>query len=77
MDTYTINLEKEHKHTMKCLLYIRKNKKISQTTLAKKIGVDQPTISRWERGDHPIPLGYIGAYADAVGYKASLSLSPV
>lgn len=34
----------------KNLPYIRKKRKISQLDLAKKIGVDQSTISLWENG---------------------------
>lgn len=38
------------KYFNKNLSYIRKQKKISQLDLAKKIGVDQSTISLWEKG---------------------------
>lgn len=32
------------------LAFVRKQKKVSQLELAKKIGVDQSTISLWEKG---------------------------
>lgn len=41
---------------MNRLRELRKEKKITQEYLAKKIGVEKLTISRWERGIHQIKL---------------------
>jgi transcriptional regulator with XRE-family HTH domain len=38
---------------------------LSQAKLAQMMGVDQMTISRWERGIHPIPL-YISLAVEAL-----------
>lgn len=38
------------------LQQLRTGKGMTQTELAKKIGVDQSQVSRWERGVQPIPV---------------------
>lgn len=45
---------------------IRKAKGLSQTDLAEMVGVEQPTISKLERGNESITLRTIKAVADAL-----------
>ncbi|MDH7973711.1 LexA family transcriptional regulator [Sphingomonas sp. AR_OL41] len=62
----------------------RKAKKLSQATLAEMLGVEQPTVQRWEAGTRQPDLGQIGALADALGVEpgalfrspTALSLGP-
>lgn len=34
---------------------LREEMELTQTELAQELGVDMMTVSRWERGRHPIP----------------------
>jgi transcriptional regulator with XRE-family HTH domain len=45
---------------------IRKQKGLSQTDLAEMVGVEQPTISRFEQGGDGITLRLIKQIADAL-----------
>ena len=47
----------------------RAAKKISQAKLAEMIGVEQPTIQRWEQGKRKPDLEQIGDLADAFGVE--------
>lgn len=50
------------------LVEIRKAARLTQAQLASRMGVDQPRVSRIERGDlRSIELGNLMAYAAAVG----------
>jgi transcriptional regulator with XRE-family HTH domain len=45
----------------------RKAKNLSQAKLAEMIGVEQPTVQRWEQGKRKPDLEQIGDLADALG----------
>lgn len=45
---------------------IRKAKGLSQADLAHLVGVEQPTISRFERGSDNVTLGLVRRIADAL-----------
>lgn len=45
---------------------IRKSKGLSQTELAEAVGVEQPTISRFERGSDSVTLGLVRRVAAAL-----------
>lgn len=45
---------------------IRKSKGLSQSELAEMVGVEQPTISRFERGNDGITLGLVREIARAL-----------
>ena len=71
---------------MNRLKELRKDKKISQTTLAKLLNVNEKTISRWENGESNIKpekaqqladffgvsVGYLLGYSEKVNAKANL-----
>lgn len=45
----------------------RKRRKLTQGALAELIGVEQPTVQRWETGSRQPDLAQIGMLADALG----------
>ncbi len=54
---------------------LRKEQGLSQTELARKVDVSQPTIANWERGGHtPRPVA-LARIADALGTDATWLLS--
>lgn len=50
---------------------IRKSKGLSQVALAEMVGVEQPTISRIERGDEGVTLRQLKSVADALDITLS------
>jgi DNA-binding XRE family transcriptional regulator len=48
--------------------------KLSQTQLAKMVGMRQPAISRLERGDYNTTLGTLVKVIDALGLDLDISL---
>lgn len=50
---------------------IRKSKGLSQVELAELVGVEQPTISRFERGHDGITLGLVRQIAAALNVSLS------
>ena len=46
------------------LQYLRKDKHLTQTELANKIGVDQTTIGRWEDGNREPTIGNVANIAE-------------
>ncbi len=53
---------------------LRKDKKISQQTLAEKIGVSQKAIDYWERGVNEPKATYIVKLADFFGVSTDFLL---
>lgn len=47
----------------------RKAKKLSQAKLAEMVGVEQPTVQRWETGKRTPDLEQLGDLADALGIE--------
>jgi transcriptional regulator with XRE-family HTH domain len=50
---------------------IRKARGLSQVELAHRVGVEQPTISRFERGSESITLRQVKAIADVLGVSVA------
>jgi len=62
--------EKSRRDLAFMLLKIRTEAKLTQSTLAEKLGWDQPRVSRMESVTGPEPtLSSVGAYARACGYR--------
>lgn len=49
-----------------------KAKNLNQTSTAKKIGVSQPTVSRWLSGKQDIPDEYLDPLADLLGINREM-----
>lgn len=50
---------------------LRKRKKLTQGQLAEQLGVEQPTVQRWESGKREPDLGQLKALAGALGVEPS------
>lgn len=48
---------------------IRKRKKLTQAGLAEKLGVEQPTVQRWEKGAREPEFGQLFALANVLGVR--------
>lgn len=55
----------------------RINAKLSQSEVASKMGVSQPTIARLEGGSAKPSLAMLRRFAEATGMRVRLSLEPV
>lgn len=68
----------------KNLKFLRKEMKLTQTELGKKLGVKSSTVSRWEKGDNDINIStvtkmakifdvqvYLFIYTDLENYKGN------
>ena len=51
---------------------LRNESNISQSELAKKVGIARSTIARMERNLHSISLGIFTKLLDALGYKLEI-----
>lgn len=49
---------------------IRKRRGLTQTQLAERLGVEQPTVQRWEKGKREPDLGQLQALAGVLGVTA-------
>ena len=58
------------------LARIRKSKGLSQVALAEIVGVEQPTISRIERGDEGVTLRQLKAVAEALDITLAEMFAP-
>lgn len=56
---------------------IRKEKKISQETLAKSAGMARPDVSRFESGNYNPSLELMLRYAQALGCRLKVELVPI
>jgi len=57
------------------ILQLRKRRKMSQSTLAKKIGSTQSNVARLERGNQNISIKLLDKVARALGAELSIRLS--
>ena len=57
------------KYFNKNLKYIRKIYNISQFTIAKELGIDRSSISRWEKGNIDVPLEAALTIADFLHFN--------
>jgi len=55
------------------LLQLRKKQKMSQGTLAKKLGTSQAAVARMESGNQNFSLKMLGKIADVFGKKLKIS----
>lgn len=58
------------------LAEIRKRKGFTQATLAERLGVEQPTVQRWETGKREPDLGQLIALADALDVEPGALIDP-
>lgn len=60
-----------------CITKIRIAKGVSQTKLAKRLGVSKQVISRYEEADYQtVGIGRLQEILDAIGIKTVVTLSP-
>lgn len=57
------------------LAALRKQRGFTQATLAERLGVEQPTVQRWEKGKREPDLGQLIALANALGVEPGTLLS--
>jgi len=57
------------------LLQLRKKKKMSQASLAKKIGTTQSNIARLESGQQNFTMSFLSKVADALGAYIEIKIS--
>jgi len=55
------------------ILSLRKNKKMNQETLAKKLGTSQAAVARMEAGNQNFSLKMLSKIADVFGKKLKIS----
>ncbi|MCG2693205.1 helix-turn-helix transcriptional regulator [Candidatus Parcubacteria bacterium] len=55
------------------VLNLRKKKKMSQQTLAKKLGTSQAAVARMEAGNQNFSLKMLGKIADVFGKELKIS----
>lgn len=58
------------------LAVLRKQRGLTQAALAEKVGVEQPTIQRWEKGKREPELSQLFALAAALGVEPSALIDP-
>lgn len=58
------------------LSVLRKSKGLTQSDLAERIGVEQPTIGRWETGKREPTLAQVHQLADILGVDAGSLIDP-
>ncbi len=49
---------------------------LSQTELARRLGVSQPTVARWESGEHVPEIGTLVRLAETLGLHVVLEIGP-
>lgn len=58
------------------LAELRKRKGMTQSDLAERVGVEQPTVQRWERGKREPSFEQLFALADALGVEPGALIDP-
>lgn len=63
---------------MRAMAAERKRKRISQTEVARRMGVAPAAVSRWESGTRDLQLGtfirYAGTFSDITGIRRAILL---
>ncbi|MCK9282390.1 MAG: helix-turn-helix domain-containing protein [Melioribacteraceae bacterium] len=54
------------------LIEIRKDKRINQKVMAKKLGISSGSLNRFEKGNRKIDMSIIEDYANKLGYELKL-----
>ncbi|WP_051914544.1 helix-turn-helix transcriptional regulator [Thermorudis peleae] len=49
---------------------------LSQTELARRLGVSQPTVARWESGEHVPEIATLVRLAETLGLHVALEIVP-
>jgi transcriptional regulator with XRE-family HTH domain len=49
---------------------------LSQTALARRLGVSQPTVARWESGEHVPEITTLVRLAETLGLHVALEIVP-
>jgi transcriptional regulator with XRE-family HTH domain len=57
---------------LKDLVQLRKQQKVTQKEMAKRIGMTPERLSRYERGNRKINIDFVVDYALAIGYELRL-----
>lgn len=74
IDARADSLVESHAALLANLVNLRKKHRISQETVAERMGVSQPTVSAFERYDSNPTLSTIRRYALAVGARMSVEV---
>lgn len=71
-------LRKEERRIVEGLVRKRKALKVTQVSIAKKIGSPKSVVSRLEssKNKHSLSLNTLIRYADALGYRLRIKLTP-
>lgn len=72
MDYNTLYVDDLDTDLINSLIEIRKDSKMSQSDLAKKIGSNQQTISRFEKNEHNPSLRLFHTIVNALGYELQI-----
>lgn len=61
-----------HMDILDSLIQIRKEQKLDQKDMLKRLGVNKTTLSRYERKKRNMPFEVMKIYADLLGYEIRL-----
>lgn len=50
---------------------------LTQTALARRIGVSQPVVARWELGEHELSVGTLRKLSRTLGMRFTIDIHPV
>jgi transcriptional regulator with XRE-family HTH domain len=54
------------------LIEIRKDKRINQKVMAKKLGISSGSLNRFEKGNRKVDISIVEDYANELGYELKL-----
>jgi transcriptional regulator with XRE-family HTH domain len=54
------------------IIHIRRINKITQKELSKHLGINNLTLSRYERGERDMPATILNGYVEYLGYKLGI-----
>jgi transcriptional regulator with XRE-family HTH domain len=58
--------------TFSKLIEIRKDKRINQKVMAKKLGISSGSLNRFEKGNRKVDISIVEDYANELGYELKL-----